>query len=113
MQFALTSVCVNGQGASERDVTDIIVNVGVPRPKQRLKSGAINGRDSASESRRTRLSLFVALCWAELTRRRPGATRADVNANCFHVGEVAQMLSHLPCELYMSERPFLQQPFPI
>ena len=113
MQFALTSVCVNGQGESERDVTDKIVNVGVPRSTQRLKSGAINGRDSVSESRRAVLSLLVALCWAELTRRRPGATHADVNANCLHVGEVAQMLSHLPCDKYMSERPFLQHPFPM
>ena len=112
MSFALTSVCVNGQGESERDVTDKIVNVGVPRSTQRLKSGAINGRDSVSESRRAVLSLLVALCWAELTMRRPGATHADVNANCLHVGEVAQMLSHLPCEIYMSERPFLQHPLP-
>ena len=82
MQFALTSVCVNGQGESERDVTDKIVNVGVPRSTQRLKSGAINGRDSVSVSRRAVLSLLVA-CWAELTRRRPGATHADVNAITF------------------------------
>ena len=38
---------------------------------------------------------------------------ADVKANCFVVGEVAAMLSHLPYARYQNERPLLLHPLQI
>ena len=40
-------------------------------------------------------------------------THADVKANCFVVGEVAAMWSHLPYARYQNERPLLLHPLQI